>query len=312
MEIRRFEKEDVFTILELFELVFKNKMSRDYWEWRFLDNPFNSAPYIDLMWNGDTLVGHYAVSPIQMIIDGNLSNTALSMTTMTHPEYGGKGIFTQLANSLYKRLEVENFSMVWGFPNTNSHYGFIKNLSWQNIGVIPFLSYPVDLKNNKGYNNLKVKSLDTIDGIADDFFINKDKKVEINKNKSFLNWRYVQNPSHKYYFVSIESAIFIYKIIPSWDNPNNTEVDMVEVGGEINEEVLREFIIYCVSENENLVKINVWISLFSDSYKYFEKVGFRMSSPLTYLGYRSFNDSITAPVEHFKNWDISFTYSDLF
>ena len=62
------------------------------------------------MFEEDKLIGHYAASPIELIIDGEKIKTALSMTTMTDPEFGGKGIFSKLASSLYREMEdVLNF-----------------------------------------------------------------------------------------------------------------------------------------------------------------------------------------------------------
>ena len=129
MEIKAYKLGDELKIIELFEQSFGKKMSLEYWKWRFSDNPFTSNIFIDLMWDNDLLVGHYAVSPVEMILEDKKILTALSMTTMTHPQYGGKGIFSKLAENLYKRLTEEGYTMVWGFPNNNSHYGFNKNLN---------------------------------------------------------------------------------------------------------------------------------------------------------------------------------------
>ena len=127
MEIRGYQAGDEEKIYELFKMAFKKEIVPDFWKWRFLDNPFHKEPFIDLMWDGDTLAGHYAVSPIGMKVNGESVLTALSMTTMTNPNYGGQGIFPKLADSIYKKLTDVNVQYVWGFPNMNSHYSFIKN-----------------------------------------------------------------------------------------------------------------------------------------------------------------------------------------
>lgn len=58
-------------------------------------------------------------------------HTGLSGTTMTHPEYRGKGLFPVLARSTYARMKAANMAMVWGFPNAMSHRGFVRNLNWE-------------------------------------------------------------------------------------------------------------------------------------------------------------------------------------
>lgn len=311
MIIKPFEWSNIPDILKLFELSFKKKMSLEYWEWRFKNNVFNPNPYIDLMWDGDQLVGHYAVSPVDMMIDGKIVKTALSMTTMTHPEYGGKGIFTQLAENLYQRLKDDGFSMVWGFPNNNSHYGFIKNLSWHNISAIPFLSLDVSKSKLNIDSAPEMTILSNFDTLPENLFYN-NKAVQVFKSHSFLNWRFIQNPSFEYKIAQIENTVFIYKEIPSWSDPLKSELDILEIGGIVNDKIINDFISNCVRKNECILKVNIWTSLFSDNYKHFEKVGFRMSEPITYLGARYLEDSIVHSVDNYKNWDISFTYSDIF
>ncbi len=38
-EVRDYNEGDESAILDLFELVFGKSMSRDFWKWRFVDNP---------------------------------------------------------------------------------------------------------------------------------------------------------------------------------------------------------------------------------------------------------------------------------
>lgn len=143
MKIRDYTNGDEIEIVKLFELVFGKPMSLEYWTWRFRDNPCSKYA-IKLMWNEQELIGHYAVSPVMLDVEGVAQLTGLSMTTMTHPGYTGLGIFQQLSEALYKDMkDMLGMTAVWGFPNNNSHRGFIKNLEWKDIGVIPMMSCEV-------------------------------------------------------------------------------------------------------------------------------------------------------------------------
>ena len=93
MEIRPFSPGDEVHILNLFEASFGKKMSPMFWDWRYRANPFISNIMIHMMWDDEVLAGHYAVSPVQMLVEGNSQMTALSMTTMTHPAYSGRSTF---------------------------------------------------------------------------------------------------------------------------------------------------------------------------------------------------------------------------
>ena len=78
MEIRNYKGGDELKIVELFEKVFNQKLSLDQWNWRFAQNPVDNH-LISLMWDTDKLVGHYAVSPILLDVNGENCLTVHSL-----------------------------------------------------------------------------------------------------------------------------------------------------------------------------------------------------------------------------------------
>lgn len=314
MDIIEYKVGDEQNILELFYTVFKKEMTLEYWNWRFRSNPFFDNPMIYLMWHEDKLIGHYAVSPIEMIIDGQIKLTALSMTTMTHPEYNGKGIFSKLAESLYNKLKTLNFSMVWGFPNLNSHYGFVKNLKWNDIATIPMLS-------------ANIVEYKTINPLVKFFEINKfeakhsyslntknNKKVKINKTIDYLNWRYLLNPDFEYKILELENngSFIIYKILKSFSDISKYEIDILECYFKNELKNLSDLIdAILLSEKKDILRINLWESIFSVDHVLFEKLKFKFAQPTTYLSHLSFQDN-EDNCSNYKNWEIGFGYSDIF
>ncbi len=314
MEIKKFKAGDEKAILDLFNLAFNKEMTMEYWKWRFQDNPFSNEFMIHLMWEGDLLVGHYAVSPIEMILNGEVTKTALSMTTMTHPEYNGRGIFTQLSSSLYNELKEEhNYAMVWGFPNNNSHYAFIKNLKWKNLATIPMLSLKTsNFKKIESELNFEQHSNFTASLSQKLSSVNKD--VRINKTEKYLNWRYVANPSADYKIISIndKSGIIVYKLIPSFSNADKFEIDIMEIQFSQNPMQLQELLSLILElEKVQIEKFNLWFSIFSDDYLHFKKLGFVSQMPITYLGCLNLA-SEDKNISQYQEWDINFGYSDVF
>ena len=314
MELKSYQKGDEIQILELFEKSFGKKMSLAYWKWRFLENPFTEDIFIDLMWSNGILVGHYAVSPVEMIIERSLRKTALSMTTMTHPEYGGKGIFSRLAASIYKKLKDNKYEMVWGFPNNNSHYGFKKNLDWKDIGIHPMQSLPFELVLNKEFPSPKYKLVNDFSDTLVDLLNISHSKVHINKTREFLKWRYIHNPAIDYKIIILEDekAIVVYKIISSFSVSEKFEVDIMEINFDTDINKLKQLLLAIIENeaNHSITKFNLWNNLFSDHQILLEKVGFRFTTPLTYLSYRSFTGNDTPG--YLSNWELSFGYSDVF
>lgn len=116
-------------ISKLFQASFGRELSAEEWRWFYVDNPVGPA-YVSLFYEGGQLLGHYAVVPTLLRMRGQSFIAYRSMTTMVHPDGRGRGLFTELANRVYKMLQDDKASMVYGFPNGNSAPGFAKYLGW--------------------------------------------------------------------------------------------------------------------------------------------------------------------------------------
>lgn len=312
MEIRNYTSGDEVHILDLFRLSFNREMAMSYWNWRFRDNPFTNDIMIHLMWDEDKLVGHYAICPIQMVIEGELVMTAFSMTTMTHPEYNGRGIFTKLASSLYQELkEKYHYKMVWGFPNNNSHYAFVKNLGWKNVATIPMLTLSADKV--KGSFETDCQVLPGFNQSVSDKLNQSTKPIRINLTAEYLDWRYVMNPAADYKIITVGESVVVYKIIPSFQQRGKKEVDILELEFDSDPKLL-EMLLSAVKREENtpdIVAFNLWCSIFSDDYLLLKKFGFLSTLPITYLGFANLSSESDLPGDY-RNWDLSFGYSDVF
>jgi len=315
MEIRKYVSGNELDILNLFHLVFNKEMTLEAWNWRFKNNPFTKDVFIYLMWEGEQLIGHYAVSPVEMKLQGKVIKTALSMTTMTHPDHGGKGIFSKLAANLYKDLKEEfGYKFIWGFPNNNSHYGFIKNLGWQDIAVIPMLSGKI--------SELRLKKEEKVPfnlgGNFDDNTVvkinNSGKDIKINKTQAYLEWRYTNNPTANYKILQLENGngTAVYKVINSFEEDGGYEIDLMELSFEDDINILNRLLNSIINNEPDikLIQFNIWKSIFSSNRILLEKLGFKITQPLTYLGYLDFDNSKL--ISHYQNWEIGLGYSDVF
>lgn len=314
MEIRNYTIGDENKIVELFKLVFKQEMSLAQWKWRFELNPAGKH-LIKLMWDEDVLVGHYAVSPLMMLINNKEVFTAHSLTTMTHPDYGGKGIFKTLSLELYELLENKlGCKSIWGFPNNNSHGAFVSSLGWTDIAVIHTLG-----RSAKGINEAHKNSLltefDFFEDLHADYITEKLEqfKVKIKKDRSYLNWRYQLKPAVRYkkFFSNDEvKMLFVTKIYPS-GTEGLFDLNIVEcymddyslINQCINEIML--------SYKLNFERITLWKNIFDADHIKLEKQGFFPVLPQTFLGARIHN-SMPHDFSNIKNWNLAMGDSDVF
>lgn len=293
MEIRQYNEGDEHAICNLFRSVFNKEMSLEYWNWRYADNP-TGLKMISLMWDGEKLAGHYALSPVWLSINDENLLSGLSMTTMTHPNYRGLGIFPSLAEHLYKeQKELNDLKLVWGFPNNNSHYIFGKILRWKDVEQIPTFSLPI----NTLKKTTDSKSI-TLSTSFRDSYANLDSQrdnvgISVVKNKEYLDWRYLKNPTADYKIFEMKYKDDFYyavtKTFKSLDVREKYEVDILELHFPNDYKSLVELVsgILEYYSRFDILKINMWAPLSMKNHLLFEKMGFYNHSPITYLGYRS-------------------------
>lgn len=317
MYITDYKLGDEKQILQLFEKTFGKPMSREFWKWRFLDNPTNKV-MIKLMWDNDLLIGHYAASPVMLNYNGELILTALSMTTMTHPDYAGQGIFSKLAEDLYQsEFKKNKLKAVWGFPNNNSHYAFIKNLQWKNLEVIPTFSLAIGKIKDSDHSHIEsIDSFSSSHKLAVEK-VTRSYQIKLEKSIDFLNWRYLNHPENKYAVFEWNEGDLAYfavaKVFPSFEVSGKFEIDILELIVPNETKVVSAFL-YAIKNfysSYDLLRLNMWIPLNDPKHLTLEKLGFVNSTPLTYFGVKVIDPNFSQ-LNDTKLWDYSFAYSDVY
>lgn len=319
MEIKSYKPGDEQHILALFKAAFGKDISLDFWKWRYANNPFTDNKMINMMWDGDILAGHYAVSPVDLNIEGDIVRTALSMTTMTHPSYNGKGVFTSLAEDLYKHIsQNEGVEAIWGFPNLNSHYGLNTKLGWSDIATVPTLRL-----NRQRFNTLVPVNYTVNEVFTDQHQILLDTyskaKIIINKTTSYLNWRYTCNPTNTYYILNTDDTkdehFVVFKVFEPFDNLGIKEIDIVEQGFGASLSVIRSLLggilQFAIDQKIELNSINTWMPIHDSRHVLLERCKFILDTPITVFGSRTYTARANKLL-NFKNWSLTMGGSDIY
>ncbi|NQU05360.1 MAG: GNAT family N-acetyltransferase [Calditrichaeota bacterium] len=235
-ELQKYSPGDENAICALFERVFGKPMgateSMRHWQWEFIDNHLKEI-FIKLAWDKDQLVGQYAANPVRMYANGRNIIAALSLDTMTDPQYGGLGIFKNAAESVYTDLDEAGYHFIYGFPNRNSIHGIIRNLKWHQIMTTPVHIRPIQITTHISRHfrmkkpdslmtpikstlshkeisllhksrvyNLRVES-EFGDWVDDLWQRCRDQhRLWVIRDKSYLNWRYIDRPESNYSIIS--------------------------------------------------------------------------------------------------------------
>ena len=103
ISIKDFSLNHKLSILKLFKKSFNKQLSEEFWNWRFENNPFGKA-IIKIALADQQVVGQYLLHPIPLKYQNNNFKSLFSMTTMTDPEFSGRGIMTNLASEVFEKI----------------------------------------------------------------------------------------------------------------------------------------------------------------------------------------------------------------
>lgn len=294
----------------LFEASFNRKISVEYFDWRYFKNTSQKFHFA-VFGNEGELSASYSACPIRMIYGKELFETAMSMTTMTHPNARGQGIFPKLALELYADMKVDGVSMVWGFPNANSHLTFIEKLGWRDIYEIPTLILEVA-------NDAIAKFLPNETVVRDDDFLLEYTPVRhhdlicIEKSKQYLLWRYRRNPINTYQVFAIAESRSVKAFVIS--KCFGSSVDFVDIQSPNPTDaliLLSSAINYWVKRGVR--RYQCWAPAHHFLHGVLERLGFRNGEPVTYLGGCFLGETpLPVPWFDYKHWYIQMGDSDVY
>lgn len=269
------------------------------------------------MWDGSRLVGQNAVLPQMMCIDNEKVLTGLSVGTMTHSEYRGRGVFKSLATGLYEDMESRyGVGITWGYPNNNSHCTYRTKMGYQDIAMLYAMSIrasDIGPKSNKHctrVNTLLPEHIELLQNVA------KDHRVFVDRSAEYLKWRFEKKPGSGYRIFEYREGgdcvgVAITKTHLVDISANLYNINILEMAFE-NDALIEPFISHVLSTHQQCIyQVSLRENLFSKRYAYLEKAGFEPDKPQNYLIARPLCKEHQA-VFDIRNWYLSFGDSDVF
>jgi len=198
----------------------------EFINWCYYDNPAGNV-FCVLALANDTIAGQYIVIPIDFILNGKRTKASLSLDTFTHPEFRRQGIFTGLANFLFKILEQNNIVLTMGFPNQYSRPGFLEKLKFTEPLPVHNGTRLITRDRNSAFLVRKLSLNFPFGGLfflakkclslryeivhapndswIDECWINIKRNIEFGlfKDSKWTQWRYLNNPRYSYNFFMV-------------------------------------------------------------------------------------------------------------
>ena len=228
-----FENSWIQQILDLRFKIFNQKnYSRKRWDWQYKENPQGNAQLAlatDKN-NQEILVGHYALMAYKIKYGEEVLSISQSVDTFSSTDFRNQGIFVGLASIAYEMARNENICGIFGFPNTHSYPGFVKNLDFKVPFSLHFWVKPVSF--GVIFKKLKIpskigtffgiipliypllnSSFETkeVESIPEDWEVLQRKfehifPICIFRDRTYMLWRYFNCPDRKYKFLKFEKS----------------------------------------------------------------------------------------------------------
>lgn len=295
MELKALTKKELHErtqqFCDLYHSCFNDRIDAAIIEQRYLQSPVGDLwMYVAL--EGDRIIANYSVSPSYLQFGDKTIKCALSLNTMTHPEFVGQGLFVQLAQRLYAELKQQGYGMVYGFPNYISNRTFCTKLGWKDIYEIPTMELIVEKEFPYNPSNILLST-------GFDVQQTTTRRLAVAKTEDYLNWRYKNKPYTEYSLVKTVNDGWMV-----WKRYQNM-INIVELHPESVED-LTDMIGYVSSlvKELGLEKMTVWSDANSWEHLCLEKFGFRNRYPITYFGACNLNMPKDLDIWDFRNWRI--------
>ncbi len=291
----------------LFVRAFGREIVREYLTWRYADNPAGDVLFC-VETDGERIIANYSASPCVLERDGVEARSALSLMTMTDPDFAGKGLFPRLAGALYDQMAERGYGIIWGYPNANSHPPFIRKLQWKDIYEVPTM-----LRELAGIDRGAV-DLQRDDAFALDYtsVAQPAGLIHVRKSPDYLRWRYTRNPLHRYANLVLQSGgvVSSYCVTKRYGDSLDV-VDFQALDEKEGLELMRQVLVWAVGEG--LTAANVWAPRHHFIHPLCERLQFGNRERITYFGGRLLGASAALDgAYHYDDWFIQMGDSDVY
>ena len=184
---------------------------REFWEWKHFRNPFGTSPALVAL-SGEKLVGLRVFLRWSWRSGEREIAAVRAVDTATHPDWQGKGIFSNLTGQLVEQMESEGVCFIFNTPNRSSLPGYLQ-MGWKRVARIPIWIRPtkpfrwilrVIHPRNNSFSDEGVGSgsLNEMLGqpVVEEFLLSipDDERYHTARTNRYLRWRYADIPFFSY------------------------------------------------------------------------------------------------------------------
>lgn len=316
---RQFKEGDEHAIVRLFNFVFNRNITVEQWDWAYKENPERRLDII-LAFQRKQLVGQSASTPLLFSFKKNPVRVTRVQNVMVHPDYQGKGIFTETLKLLTEYLYANKLDLVVTFPNNNSLPSFIRKLDYHHLTDISTFCLQVSSLTPADSPAISVHIDKTIQFTEDDrdFILSCMNQYEIFNARSldYLHWRFKESSGKNYHILRAfqnnrQIALVLFKYYPDAQS-----VDLVEFF--VNDDkkgivsLLNSIKDYYLKKDVRISSFNIWLFPHYIHYKKLLDIGFSQSTFSTHVVTKSFSPLTEQGFDSLHSYYLSMGDSDVY
>lgn len=206
MIIRPYRPEDRAAVIDVLRASFggwQGGRSDQYFDWKFVRNPHGHAR----IWVGDDdgrVAGCYIWNPVRLRVGVATIAGAQSVDAAVHPDYQGRGLFTDLAKEATQN--ADGFHLVYAFPTEAAYRGQLR-VGFESLFPVPKVHRPLPPApwRRARSGGLVVRDVQEFDQRFDVFRDRgQGRNIAIERDAEYLRWRYSENPVRQYETIACE------------------------------------------------------------------------------------------------------------
>ncbi|MDI9216279.1 GNAT family N-acetyltransferase [Clostridium tertium] len=308
MKLEFVDKEDFSKIVDelkdLNKVCLNKDLSRDYFLWRYLNNPIDDF-ILCIARENNKMIASYLVLPINLVVDDEIIKSGISMPILVRPDFRNNGLSCELAIKVYEKLKERDYKLLLGFPNEICHYNLVKKFGFEDIYEIPTLKLEIKDKDIYHINRCDIQKVYIDNEYNFNYSLvlkNDSNKIKIYKDANYLRWLFRENPMEKYnnYVVSKNKLVLASIVFKKGKN----KIEILELNS-IDKEYTKILLckLFRDSIEEAIENIEICCSIYNKDHRVLEELGFKNDKPITYFTVKRIN-YLDNKIDDFKNWFI--------
>ena len=226
--VRRCEfHRDVDALLDLFGVVFGQRIDRLVWEWKHRLHPAGGSVSFVAEDAKDKVIAHFGYLPWRMRVAGRELIACQGVDLMVHPDYRRRGLAYELVTACRHQMIEKGWHYTFGFPGRASLHLGLKKIGYTHLLTLPYLTSPSrgltattraarSVRNRMFWfrsssstetpGTIRVREIHAFDDTVNLLSrqLSGDNKVVTVRDAEFLNWRFFRHPINRYTVLSAE------------------------------------------------------------------------------------------------------------